>query len=75
MWMEFPLALRFEALPFDAAVAGVADAAVELVVVVLAIWSVVDHIERGGLEGLAARLAHKALLVVASCQASVCRLH
>jgi hypothetical protein len=73
--MEFLLALRLQALPFDAAVAGTADAAVELVVVMLAIWSIVDHVKGRSSEGLAARLAHEALFVVASCQAPVCRLY
>jgi len=71
--MEFLFALRLETLPFDAAVAGGANAAVELVVVVLAIWSIVDHIKSRGLEGFAARLALEALLVVPPCQASICR--
>lgn len=59
-----------EVLALDAAVAGAAQAAVELVVVLLAVGRVVEDVELGGGEWGAARAAHEAVLVVAAGEAS-----
>lgn len=71
--VELLAALALEVRALDAAVAGLAHAAVELVVVSLAVGRVVDHVERRRLEGLRARAAHEALLVVAARQTAVGR--
>lgn len=65
--------LVLEVLPLDAAVAGPAEAAVELVVVLLAVRPVLVHVEGRRAEGLAARRAHEARLVVPPRQAPVGR--
>lgn len=66
---------RLQVLAFDAAVAAVAQGAVLLVVVLLAVRVVVDDVEVGGGEGLLAGFAGEAGLVPAAGQPSVCGLH
>lgn len=56
--------LVLEVLALDPAVAGPAQAAVERVVVVLAIGSVPEHVKRRSRERLLAGRAHEARLVV-----------
>lgn len=58
--------LVLQVLAFDAHAAAAAEAAVELVVVELAVRSVVDDIEGGGREWLRARRADEACLVVSA---------
>ena len=50
---------RLEILAFDASVAAVTQRAILLVVVLLAVWMVVDDIEVGACEGFFARLAYE----------------
>jgi hypothetical protein len=63
--------LILEILPLDPATTAAAQAAVELVIVQLAVWLVVKDIERGRREGLAAGGADEARFVVPPCQAAV----
>lgn len=69
--VELLPALALKVLTLDATVAGRAHAAVQFVVVALAVGRVVDHVEGRGLEGRRARLAHEAVLVVAARQPTV----
>ena len=71
--MEFLLAFALEILPLDALVASIAYAAVELVVVSLAVWGVVDYVECRSLERFETGFADEAVLVITSCEASVGR--
>lgn len=64
-------ALVLEVLPLDAVAAAAAEAAVELVVVPVAVRLVVEHVERGRREGLLAGRADEAGLVVPPCQPAV----
>lgn len=73
--MKFLLHFALEVLAFDSFVAGGADAAIEFVVVMFAVRCVVNYVEGRGLERFRAGLAHEALLVIASCKASICRRH
>ena len=68
-------ASRLQVLPLDAAMAAVAQRAVRLVVVLLAVGLVADDVEVGGGEGLGARAAREAGFVPAACQAAVGGFH
>lgn len=72
-WMILLPLIRLKVLPFDAAVAVGAERTVLLMVVPSTVRVVVVHVEVGGLEGGAARLADKALLVVTTGELSICR--
>ena len=69
--MELLLQLRLQVLAFDTSVAALAQRAIKLVVVPLAVRVVFDDIEVGGFKRFLARFAHKALFVVAAGQTAV----
>ncbi len=71
--MEFLLPLTFEILAFDTFVAGLANAAIQFVVVPLAVRRVVDYVECRSLERLLAGLADETVLVIPPSQATVRR--
>jgi hypothetical protein len=60
--------LRLEVLPLNPSVTTFADAPIQLVVVALAVWRIIDHVEGGRLEGLHAGGADKTLLVIPTSQ-------
>jgi hypothetical protein len=64
--VELPALVRLQILALDAAVAGPAERAIQLVVMVLAIWRVVEHVEFGAGKGALAGPADEALLVIAT---------
>jgi hypothetical protein len=66
--MELQALIRLEVLALNTAIARAAERAVELVVVLLAVGSVVEHVKLRGGEGRAASAANEALLVVAACE-------
>lgn len=65
--------LLLQILPLNPAPAAAAQAAVQLVVVQLAVGAVVEHVEGRRREGRGAGRADEAGLVVAPCQAAVGR--
>lgn len=69
--VEFAAVLAVEIRALDAAVAGRAEAVVELVVVALAVGGIADDVEFAGEKGRATGRAHKARFVIAARQASV----
>lgn len=71
--MEFLLQLRLQILPLDASIARLAKRTVQLVVMPLAVWVVVQNVEVCRLKGLFARLAHEALFVVSARKSTVRR--
>jgi hypothetical protein len=70
--MVLDLELILEVLSLDALLAAAAEAAVQLVVVLLAVGLIVEHVELSRAEGLCARCADEAGLVVFSGQPSIC---
>lgn len=74
-WVKLLAQVGFEILAFDAPVAGIAQRSVELVVVLFAIWRVLEDIELRCREGIGARSACEAMLVVASREAARRVLH
>lgn len=68
--VELLTLVRLQVLALDAAVAGTAERAVELVVVLSAVGRVVEYVELGGGKGIAAGAADEAGLVVAACETS-----
>ena len=74
-WMKLLAQVRFEILAFDAAVAGIAQRSVELVVVLFTVWRVLEDIKLRCRKGIGACSADKAMLVVASSKATRRILH
>jgi hypothetical protein len=68
--MELAASIDFQILAFDAAVAATADGPVELMVMTLAVGRVVEDVELGCWERIAAGSACEALFVVSSSDAT-----
>jgi hypothetical protein len=71
--MELLLPCRLQILAFDTLIARLAHTAIEFVVVSLAVWGIVDHVEGCGSEGLGTGLANETLFVITPSQTPVCR--
>jgi hypothetical protein len=71
--MKFLLSLTLQVLPLNAFIASCANTAVQLVVMALAIWRIVNNVERGCLERFGTSGADKTLLMVPSGQAPISR--
>jgi hypothetical protein len=63
--------LRLEILPLDSSVAANADAPIQLVVVALTVWRIVDHVEGRSLEWFHAGRTHEAFLVIPTRQPAI----
>lgn len=62
---------RLEILSLDPSIAANADAPIQLVVVALTVWSIVDYVEGRSLEWLHTRRADEAFLVIPTRQSAV----
>jgi hypothetical protein len=63
----------FQVLPFNPLLAASTETTIEFVIMVLAIWFVVENIELSGRKWLGACCADEASLVVLATQSSICR--
>lgn len=71
MWVAFLLHIRFNVLPFDTSVAVLAQRAIKLMIVSVAIRVIAKNVKVCGRERSPASLADKAIPVIASRELTV----